>query len=265
MNRTEGNLLQNCLVAFGSNLGDSRACFAKLVATLLEHPQNDVVLGSELIETEPIGGPDGQRAYLNGCLRIATHLEVDELFYLLRLLEDELGRERRERWGARQVDLDLLLFGDRVVQLEDPRLVVPHPRMSFRRFVLEPANYVASDLVHAPSGLTVRELLARLDQLPDQVALVVSDQAEKKFEAFVKSMAVVCRENGYQFFSGECDQLLGRSDEIKLLLRLFEDDSEVVQPSARFAGASLMLAGSNLVASKLELAAALQAMKPLVT
>lgn len=111
-------------------------------------------------ETEPVGGPP-QGPFLNGAALVRTDLEPRPLLRLLKTLERAAGREDAgPRWGPRPLDLDLLLFDDRV--LDEPGLTVPHPRMTERRFVLEPAAEVAPELVHPATGRTVRELLEAL-------------------------------------------------------------------------------------------------------
>ncbi len=116
---------------------------------------------SPWLETPPVGGPAGQMPYLNGAVTLETTLEPETLLELLHEIETGLGRRRQERWGPRVIDLDLLLY-DQVVR-ETPTLVLPHPRMSWRRFVLEPAAVVADDMVHPLTGWTVRQHLDHLN------------------------------------------------------------------------------------------------------
>src|SRR5690606_5317956 len=96
--------------------------------------------------TAPVGGPEGQDDFLNAAARLTTTLPVEELHRRLIEIEQQQGRVRIERWGARKLDLDLLLYDDRVIQSRT--LTVPHPRMSFRKFVLAPALEVAPDMRH---------------------------------------------------------------------------------------------------------------------
>jgi len=118
-------------LGLGSNLGDSRAHLRAAVAAL-----PDVEAVSPVYETGPVGGPAGQAPYLNLVVALETDLSPRELLDLARRLEDAAGRVRTERNGPRTLDIDLLLVGDLTVHEED--LVIPHPRMWQRRFVLAP-------------------------------------------------------------------------------------------------------------------------------
>lgn len=134
-------------LGLGSNLGNRRRFLDEAVAAL-----SDVVAVSPLYETEPVGGPAGQDSYLNAVVQLATERTPRELLELARTLEEQAGRKREERHGARTLDVDVLVVGD--LHVEEPDLVVPHPRMWQRRFVLAPLADLAPDLVPA-------ELLAR--------------------------------------------------------------------------------------------------------
>lgn len=146
-------------IGLGSNVGDRRASIDSAVASLRCSPGVRVLRRSDLRETAP-EGVAGQPAFLNGALEIETTLEPAVLLDRLLEIERALGRVRRERWGPREIDLDLLLYGDRVVKTE--RLVVPHPRMAERRFVLEPLAELCPRRVVPGLGRTVRRLLESL-------------------------------------------------------------------------------------------------------
>jgi 2-amino-4-hydroxy-6-hydroxymethyldihydropteridine diphosphokinase len=141
-------------VGLGANLGDREATIGAAVAAL-----PGVVAVSRLRETEPVGVV-GQPPFLNGAVLLETDLPPRELLGRLLAIERELGRERRERWGPRTIDLDLLLYGDVVV--DEPGLTVPHPRLHERRFALEPLAELDPAL-EVPGRGGVRELLAELD------------------------------------------------------------------------------------------------------
>lgn len=130
-------------LGLGSNLGDRRRQLREAVAGL-----PDVVAVSPVYETEPVGGPPGQGPYLNLVVELGTDRTPRELLELARSLEATAGRSREQRWGPRSLDVDVLLAGDLVV--DEPDLVVPHPRMAERRFVLAPLADLAPELV--PDG-----------------------------------------------------------------------------------------------------------------
>jgi 2-amino-4-hydroxy-6-hydroxymethyldihydropteridine diphosphokinase len=123
-------------------MGDRAAHLRRAVEAL-----PDVVAVSRVYVTEPVGGPPGQDLYLNMVVELDTELSPRDLLRLAQRLEEQAGRTRtpRVRWGPRPLDVDVLLVGDLVV--EEPDLVVPHPRMWERRFVLEPLAELAPDLV----------------------------------------------------------------------------------------------------------------------
>ncbi|HXX91654.1 MAG TPA: 2-amino-4-hydroxy-6-hydroxymethyldihydropteridine diphosphokinase [Acidimicrobiales bacterium] len=127
-------------LGLGSNLGDRLAHLRRAVAAI-----PDVVAVSRVYETEPVGGPPGQGPYLNAVVELHTEAGPRELLALARRLEAEAGRERAERFGPRTLDVDVLLVGD--LQVEEEDLIVPHPRLFERRFVLAPLAELAPELV----------------------------------------------------------------------------------------------------------------------
>jgi 2-amino-4-hydroxy-6-hydroxymethyldihydropteridine diphosphokinase len=144
-------------VGLGSNLGDREAAIARALELLDEPPELRVVGVAQVRETDPVGVVD-QPAFLNTAARLETTLGARELLDRLLAVERELGRVRTsERWGPRTLDLDLLLYGDAVV--DEPGLTLPHPRLHERRFVLEPLCELAPALV-VPGRGRVKTLLA---------------------------------------------------------------------------------------------------------
>jgi len=130
--------LRRTFVGLGSNLGDREGLLRQAVAGL-----PGVVAVSPVYETEPVGGPPGQQPYLNVVVELRTARSPRALLELGRQLEKAAGRVRAERWGPRTLDVDVLLVGD--LRVEEPDLVVPHPRMHERRFVMAPLADLAPD------------------------------------------------------------------------------------------------------------------------
>lgn len=167
--RATGPLITvRAFLGLGSNLGDRVAHLRGAVEALRAGPGSGpgiatsagtgtgtgtgttVLAVSDVYETDPVGGPEGQGPYLNLVVALETDRDPRQLLELARALEAAAGRVRTERWGPRTLDVDVLLVGD--LRFDEPDLVVPHPRMSERRFVLAPLSDLAPELV-APDVL----------------------------------------------------------------------------------------------------------------
>lgn len=153
-------------VGLGSNLGDRLGNLGAAVERLSREPGFTLRRLSLAYESEPVGPP--QPNYLNAVAQVGTLLSARATLSRLRAIEEAMGRMRRERWGSREIDLDLLLYGDRVI--EETGLSVPHPLLASRAFVLEPLCEIAALAVHPRLQLTAGQLRDRLPQAErDQV------------------------------------------------------------------------------------------------
>jgi 2-amino-4-hydroxy-6-hydroxymethyldihydropteridine diphosphokinase len=148
------------LIGLGSNLGDRPTNLNGAISALGWVPGVKVRLVSSFHETEPVGGPPGQGLFLNAVALLETDLEPLPLLHVLQEIESRFGRQRTVRWGERTLDLDLLLFDDRIINT--PELSLPHPRMRTRKFVLSPLAEVAPGAVDPVSGRPFAVILADL-------------------------------------------------------------------------------------------------------
>ncbi len=143
-------------VGLGGNLGDRRSYLQRAIDCLARDPDVRVAAVSAFRETDPVGYRDQPR-FLNAVAALETELGPRDLLERLLAVERALGRDRRgPRFGPRTIDLDLLVYAD--AEIDEPGLVVPHPRLAERRFVLEPLAEIAPDLA-LPDGRRVRDLL----------------------------------------------------------------------------------------------------------
>lgn len=155
-----------CFIALGSNLHNPLQQVNQAVAAVGRLPQSELVDVSPWFQSKAVG-PGEQPDYINGVLALDTHLEPEPLLASLQAIEADSGRVRSERWGARTLDLDLLLYGD--LTLQTPSLTIPHPRIAERQFVMLPLLSVAPDLV-LPDG---RRVALLSEQLGEQAVSLV--------------------------------------------------------------------------------------------
>lgn len=141
-------------LGIGSNLGDRLTNLQGAVDLLHGEPGLRVLASSRVWETVPVGGPP-QPDYLNAVIRVETDLSARDLLDVAHRVEERLGRVRKERWGARSIDIDVLLFGEETIDEAD--LVVPHPRLSQRAFVLLPLLELVPDPI-LPDGTRLKDL-----------------------------------------------------------------------------------------------------------
>jgi 2-amino-4-hydroxy-6-hydroxymethyldihydropteridine diphosphokinase len=148
-----------CAIALGGNLGDVAATFERALAALDATPGIQVTGRSRWYRNPPMGPP--QPDFLNGCALLKVALSPKALLDRLQALENEAGRVRTVHWGPRTLDLDLLLYGDRVVQT--PRLQVPHPGLGDRAFFVVPLAEIAPDWVEPLTGRAIAQIAQTLD------------------------------------------------------------------------------------------------------
>ena len=144
-------------IGLGSNLGDRGVFLRKAGEQLKVLHDTRIIWYSSVYETDPYGKED-QGKFLNAVGEIETTMMPAPLLDELHRIESEVGRVRREHWGPREIDLDILLYDGVVFQ--DAQVTVPHPELEKRKFVLVPLREIAPDLVHPVNGMTVEELAA---------------------------------------------------------------------------------------------------------
>jgi len=143
-------------IGVGSNVGNKRENFFEAVERVGKLPDTRVIKESSLYESEPLG--DSQDWYVNGAIEIETKFKPEALLEKFKNIERAMGRKKvKKRWGARIIDLDILLFDLAVVKKKSLR--IPHPEMASRKFVLIPLSEIAPQVIHPELGVTISELL----------------------------------------------------------------------------------------------------------
>ncbi len=151
----------DCAIALGSNQGNSLDILESSLNALNQIPGITLKTTSSWYQTKPVGTPNPQADYLNGCALLSASQTPEELLTVLQATEMQFGRVGKGTLQARTLDLDLLLYGD--VVLNTPNLTIPHPRMSDRAFVLVPLAEIAPDWIEPVSGTKIAKLLRNVD------------------------------------------------------------------------------------------------------
>lgn len=154
-------MTRTAYIGIGSNLGNKLGNCVRAVGLIDRIPGVIVKAQSDFYRTEPVGVED-QNWYVNGVVCLLTRISYGDLLNSLLAIESDMGRKRKKKWDSRVIDLDILLFGQDMIDDED--LIVPHPHMHLRRFVLVPMVQLAPDLIHPVLGRTMTELLDDFSQ-----------------------------------------------------------------------------------------------------
>jgi 2-amino-4-hydroxy-6-hydroxymethyldihydropteridine diphosphokinase len=143
-------------IGVGSNLGNKKENFLEALLRVAKLPDTRILKESSLYESEPIG--DAKEWYVNGAIEIETKFKPDMLLKKFKNIERAMGRKKiKKRWGARIIDLDILLYDAAIVKKKSLR--IPHPEMPSRKFVLLPLSEIAPQVIHPELGVTISELL----------------------------------------------------------------------------------------------------------
>ena len=146
---------QSVYLLLGSNIGDRRKHLNDALWAI--ETRAGVIRGRSSVYETAAWGKTNQATFYNQAIRITTFLSPAELLTTLQLIEKSMGRERKEKWGERVIDIDILFFGDQVI--DTPDLKIPHPELQNRRFALIPMSEIADDLIHPKMYQTIHELL----------------------------------------------------------------------------------------------------------
>lgn len=144
-------------IGIGSNLGKKKENYLEALARIAKIPNTKIIKESSLYESEPLG--ESKEWYVNGTIEIETEFKPEMLLKKCKNIERAMGRKKvRKRWGARIIDLDILLYD--TLKVEKKNLKIPHPELHKRKFVLIPLSEIALQVIHPVLGATISELLA---------------------------------------------------------------------------------------------------------
>lgn len=148
-------------IAMGTNVGQKLENLRKSIRLLAENSSIEILDFSSIYETLPFGN-NNQENFYNSCIKVETSLSPDLLLQVLKNTEQKIGRKQRERWGPREIDLDLILYDNLI--LTDDTLTLPHKGLHLRDFVLLPLLEIDSNLIHPEIGVPLMELLSQIKE-----------------------------------------------------------------------------------------------------
>lgn len=153
---SDAKVTSEVFIALGSNIGHRKSYIRNAITLIGNYPEITVVKQSSLIETKPVG-PIDQDLFINAVIEISTSLTPPELLATCLAVEEQFGRVRTQRWGPRTIDLDIILFADRIIG--ETNLKIPHPELQMRVFVLVPLAEIAPKIEHPVLRMTALEML----------------------------------------------------------------------------------------------------------
>jgi 2-amino-4-hydroxy-6-hydroxymethyldihydropteridine diphosphokinase len=162
--------MKTVYIGVGSNLGDSRKKCVEAIKKIGEIPGCTVIDSSPFYSTEPVG-VEGHKWYVNSVISIMTNIHPLELIKKFLSIERDMGRKRDGgRWGSREIDLDILLYGEEIIKVDG--LTVPHPLMHGRRFVMAPITDLAPDLIHPVLGKSMKDILMEIPEDEQMISII---------------------------------------------------------------------------------------------
>lgn len=165
--------MKTVYIGIGSNLGDSIKNCTEAIKRIDEIPGCTVIDSSPFYSTEPVG-VEGHEWYVNSVISVMTDMPPLELMKNLLSVERGMGRKRNgSRWGPREIDLDILLYGEEVIEEDD--LTVPHPLMHDRRFVMAPITAIDPDLIHPVLGKSMKDILMEIPE-DEQIVSIIEEK-----------------------------------------------------------------------------------------
>ncbi|MCX7736906.1 MAG: 2-amino-4-hydroxy-6-hydroxymethyldihydropteridine diphosphokinase [Candidatus Kapabacteria bacterium] len=164
--------MKSVILSLGSNIGDRKKYLKQAVESLISSNKLTNIKLSSIYETDPVDFIN-QPKFLNLCILAKTELKANDLMQLCKAIEIDLGRKKRAKWHEREIDIDIIFYNNEIIDETD--LVIPHPRMHLRKFVLEPIFELTPEFVHPVYNLNIEQLLKKC---PDESQVLIFDKLE---------------------------------------------------------------------------------------